>query len=162
MSSSLKAHLMTSGYHRVALRRSRTGQLLVDARLGSAGLSMILDSGASATVLDLESADRLGLARVDAERCGVGAGGQVDTFVTQAGELVLGSIAVSVGPLPVIDFGHVNQRLIAIGEPQVDGVIGADVLREHAAVLEYESPALYLRREPRPRPGKAEPGTSAA
>lgn len=146
MTNDLSAHLSNSGYTKIGLRRNGVGQLLADVEIGAEHVSMILDSGASATVLDKESADRLGLSRAEAERCGVGAGGQVDTFAIESVSLSLGGIDVPLGPLPVMDFSHVNDRLTAVGEARVDGVLGADILNRHNAIFEYAAPAVYLLR----------------
>lgn len=147
MTSDLSTHLSRAGYTKIALRRNGAGQLLADVEIGPAKVSMILDSGASATVLDKESADRLGLSSAKAERLGVGAGGKVDTFAVESVSLSLGEVDVRLRTLPVMDFSHVNDRLTAVGETRVDGVLGADILQRHAAILEYAAPAVYLLRQ---------------
>lgn len=146
MASDLSTHLCGAGYTKIGLRRNGAGQLLADVAIGNQHVSMILDSGASATVLDKESADRLGLSHAEAGRCGVGAGGRVDTSTVESVSLSLGGMAVVLGTVPVMDFSHVNDRLMAVGESRVDGVLGADILQRHAAILEYATPAVYLTR----------------
>ena len=145
MTDVLERELGAAGYSRIDLRRGGTGQLLATVRIGSGEALMILDSGASATVVDRESADRIGLTELAPGEGAAGAGGRLETHVVDVGSVSLGEVAVQVDRLCVMDLSHVNDQLLSIGEPRVDGVLGSDVLSQHAALIDYSAPRLYLR-----------------
>jgi clan AA aspartic protease (TIGR02281 family) len=143
----LETYLRRQGYERLALERSATGQLLTGATVNGSGVTLIVDTGASKTVLDETSARRLGL-RAATE-------GGVDEATGAGGSMACTSVAVEAFDLPdvslgprsvaVVDLGHATTRLQEMGIGGIDGVVGADILRHCRAVLEYEPPTLYLR-----------------
>lgn len=144
MTEVLERTLGATGYSRIDLHRSGTGQLLAAARLGGEDLLMILDSGASATVVDQASAQRLGLTELVAGEGAAGAGGRLETHVVDVGSVSFGDVAVPVEKVFVMDLSHVNDQLLAVGERPVDGVIGSDILSQRAALIDYSGPCLYL------------------
>jgi predicted aspartyl protease len=126
---------------------------LAPVRIGGTDVTMILDSGASATVVDRASAARVGLTGLEVGDVAAGAGGRLETHMASVDDLTLGAVAVAVERVAVMDLSHVNDQLMAIGEARVDGVVGADILNRHAALIDYGPPGLYLRTdEPSPRP----------
>ena len=46
-----------------------------------------------------------------------------------------------------MDLSHINDSFIALGVERIDGVVGADVLLEGGAVIDYGSMILYLKSE---------------
>lgn len=136
------------GYDQIHLRRSTTGQLLTPATVDGSALSLILDSGASATVIDTASAERIGLSASRASSDAAGAGGLLESFEASIDDLHLGNIPTGPRSVAVMDLRHVNEQLAVLGEPRVDGVIGADLLLEHTAVIEYAGPTLHIKRKP--------------
>lgn len=145
MTDVLERELSATGFSKIGLRRSGTGQLLATARIAGHEVLMILDSGASATVLDRESADRLGLNELVEGDGAAGAGGRLETHVVDVGSVLCGDVAVHLDKVFVMDLGHVNDQLVALGEPRVDGVLGSDVLGQHEALIDYSPPCLYMR-----------------
>jgi hypothetical protein len=41
---------------------------------------------------------------------------------------------------------HVNKAFTSMGLKEVDGVIGADILTENKAIIDYSNLILYLRK----------------
>ncbi len=141
----LADHLMEIGYVRIELEETKTGQLRVPVRINDTPASLILDSGASGTVIDVAFAKDLGLDARVAGDGGAGAGGRLDTFTADVEELGFADLSLGARSVSVMDFRHVNDQLVALGETRPDGVLGADVLAQRAAVIEYEGPSLYLK-----------------
>ena len=106
MTDALESTLSATGYSRIDLHRSGTGQLLATAHLGDGDLLMILDSGASATVVDQESAERLGLTDLVAGEGAAGAGGKLETQVVDVGSVSFGNVAVEVEKVFVWGLKH--------------------------------------------------------
>lgn len=144
--SGIHSLLRDQGYVGIPTRRLRSGHYQAMARVGGQQLFLIIDSGASTSVLDNASAVRLGirLRRSRARVSGLGAPAQRALSATledvRMGALRLDSIAVV-----VLDLSHVNQSLQDEGIELADGVIGADLLARRGAVFDFTSGVLYLR-----------------
>jgi hypothetical protein len=126
-------------YRQVPVGRSGAGYLWVAGELGGRPLRLLLDTGAPNTCLDR--------ARVAAPRQGWQErpmGGRSYFFCRteglRVGELWAGNVWV-----PHHDLSELNRAVSWYGEPPFDGILGADVLRAHDAVIVYSTPALYLR-----------------
>ena len=59
--------------------------------------------------------------------------------------MILGSWERSGLQIVLIDLSHVNQALANHEAPEVDGILGADVLRLGRAVIDYEKNRLFLK-----------------
>ncbi|HXC25757.1 MAG TPA: retropepsin-like aspartic protease, partial [Gemmatimonadaceae bacterium] len=103
-----------------------TTVVVVRAAVGSASVLLFLDTGATGTVtLDQSCAEKLA----------------VHDRLT----LTLGPVRLDALPFDTYDFSQLNARLQHRGLPHVDGVLEADVLRAHAAILDLGQDMLYLR-----------------
>ena len=144
----LDAFLTARGYVAVPLAVNAAGHFEVaEARLDGAPVRLLLDTGASHTVVDRASAARLGLASTASERRGGGVGGadQALTTVT-VGRLTLGPAALAGVGAYVMDLSHVSAALAQRGGAAIDGAVGGDLLRPAEAVIDYARSTLYLMR----------------
>lgn len=149
----LADYLAPLGYATVTLTRAKTGHLaLASSFINGQAVTLYLDTGAGRTVLDLACAQRLGLSLTEGEAGGgVGSGG-MKTHRGTAGRLQLGPITRESVPVHAIDMTHVNRALAAREVPAMDGVVGADVLDAHEAVIDYRHLRLFLKRSARTTP----------
>ncbi len=141
----LSDFLEPQGYQEVQLHKSAVGHFEVDTVVNGHDVLMIIDRGAAKTVLDKQSATELGL---DGEACGtaVGAGGSLPVSMTDIEELSIQSVRL--GPMtsvPVVDLSHCNTAMLERGARRVGGVIGADILSEKSAIIQYANNTLYLK-----------------
>jgi hypothetical protein len=142
----LHEFLSRQGYRRIPLERSGVGHFHTHGSIGDATLNVLVDTGASSTLIHRPLAERLGLSLRSHHQTGGGAGGAgLEISVVEGGELRLEGISPRVHALFAMDLSHVNEALSVRGEPAVDAVLGADVLEHHAAVIDYGSASLYLR-----------------
>jgi clan AA aspartic protease (TIGR02281 family) len=145
-SLAINSLLRGEGYVGIPTRRLKSGHYQAMAQVDGQRLSLIIDSGASTSILDNASAVRLGLPlrRSRTRVSGLGAPAQRALSATlddvRLGALRLDSLAVV-----VLDLSHVNQSLQDEGIELADGVIGADLLAERRAVFDFTSGVLYLR-----------------
>lgn len=152
---SLHDFLTQRGYARISLTRTAVGHFHTTGTLNGRSVEILVDSGASVTVVAMDLARTLGL---DAERFAHdagGAGGAMEQFVVKGVQLRLGQFAPRLGDVAGLDFEHVNAPLRANGVPEVHVILGADVFDTHAAVIDYATRSLFLK------PGAPERGTSA-
>ena len=145
-SSAINSVLRDQGYVGIPTRRLKSGHYQAMAQVDGQRLSLIIDSGASTSILDNATAVRLDLPlrRSSTRVSGLGASAQRALSATlddvRLGGLRLDSLAVM-----VLDLSHVNQSLRDEGIELADGVIGADLLAERKAVFDFTSGVLYLR-----------------
>jgi predicted aspartyl protease len=144
----LSGFLAAQGYRTVPLRRLATGHFAIDGMAGATTLTLIVDTGASHTILDRQRAGRFGLV-LRRERSRAAGLGVADQEVAsgmlrdvEVGPLRFDSLAVS-----VLDLSHVNQALRGVQVAPVDGILGADLLLRKRAVIDYGAMRLHLWAE---------------
>lgn len=142
--------LQADGFVSISLERMGSGHLWLAGVINGMPAKLLLDTGATHTILGRTCAERFDLTTEPgvARAGGLGtASATVSTAVVQ--ELLLGDIAIEEARWPVLDLSHVTAILVGEGCEQIDGVVGADVLREREAIIDYASSIVYLRAEPR-------------
>lgn len=147
--------LVARGYVRVPLTLSGVGHFHTVGTLNGRPVEVLVDSGASCTVVAMSVVHELGLRSEWIDSGAGGAGGALDQFLIYGADLRLGAFVPRVqGPVG-LDFAHINAPLLAQGSAAVDVILGADAFDAHAAVLDYASQSLFLTETP------AEPGGAA-
>ena len=81
----------------------------------------------------------------DTGRLGGGAGGATLAIYALDGAILsLDGRALRSDGIYALDLSHVNQGLTMKGATRVQGVLGADVLTYHRAVIDYATMSLFL------------------
>jgi predicted aspartyl protease len=143
----LKRFLILQGYVKVPMARLPTGHFSVAGRAGEVPLDLIVDTGASHTVIDIARAARFELETRHQGSRATGIG--VTAQRVESGHLAdvaIGSVQLDTLRVTVIDLSHVNQVLRQLGADPVDGIIGGDVLMAQRAVIDYGGLTVFLRQ----------------
>lgn len=141
----LSAALGAAGYHRVPLQRLSTGHLELQVVLNGVSGRFILDTGAGGTVVERQHQVRFGLEAIRSEHTGSGAGGSDLALKNSEGNTIaFGALSIPNFKIVLMDLSHVNNAFVALNIPEVDGVIGADVLSSRASVIDYGGMGLWL------------------
>jgi hypothetical protein len=122
----------------------------VEAEVKGERLLLLLDSGTARFALDRPTAERLGptLEQGQAKAVGLGAAG-VAAPAARLPSLRLGPFAPGPVTALALDLAPVNQSRARAGGRPVDGMLGADFLDAHRAVIDYPHRRLYLKaRDP--------------
>jgi predicted aspartyl protease len=144
----LASFLGERGYVRVPMSRIPTGHFTIAGMADTTQLRVILDTGASHTVLDRRRAERFDLETTEREGRAAGLGTADQAVGTGAlANVRFGPVHFETMPVAVLDLSHVNQALAMLGVEPIDGIVGADVLLGGDAVIDYATQSLYLRRE---------------
>ena len=134
------------GFSRIGLVRTKTGHLLLHARINGVGGRFVLDTGAGRSVIEISRQARFKLTTPERlESVAVGAGGTVPLRMSHGNVLQIGAFRDHAFTAYLMPLEHVNLAFLRRGLDRIDGVIGADVLREGQAVIDYGSATLYLR-----------------
>lgn len=139
--------LKTRGYVTIPLRRyQNTDFIYVEAKIGGVLQNLLVDTGASSTVLDAERSKKVGLKWKQTSDVPVNLL-SVDTpsMVSPCDGIVFGLHQSRALQLWTLDLSAVKAALRERGETSFDGVLGADFLRMHTAIVDYESMTLFVR-----------------
>ncbi len=142
----LDAVLEQQGYTSLPLVRTSVGQLGVDALVNGSMAKFLVDTGASATVIDRASAQRWGLDLDECAEAAVGCMVPGGMAMTKLDELRIASVRFIDFEVAVVDLSHVNAGLEQKGADRIDGVIGADIMDEREAVIAYAQRTLHLKK----------------
>ncbi len=149
MTLALTGQLFAVDYHEIAPRQPVEGTVRFDlyhgylmVARGSAGtlkgLTFLLDTGASSSVLDPEIARRLHLQRLPASIAVLG--GSVPAERSVAPSLNLGPTQRNNVPVLLEDLSFLQKALPV----RVDGIIGLDVLGQSAFVIDYPARKIHF------------------
>jgi predicted aspartyl protease len=148
--SELAALLKAHGYHEVPLVLYKNKLLCVDVQIHGEPARLQVDTGAMASNIHLTAVDRLRLPVEQSEIRVQGAVGRDEIGKkTTIPAVLIGSIETPLEAY-VVDLSPHNDALQKDGDPLYDGLLGAPILRQFAAVIDYGSAKLFLR-EPEPR-----------
>ena len=144
--SSLKNTLLDRGFNLLNLERTATDHYALMGLLNGVEGRFIVDTGASNTCIGLDRANDFGMQAEVSEIKAAGAGAiDMETQVSEGNSLELGDWKKQDLQIVIFDLSHVNQALIAHDEQEVDGILGADILRSALAVIDYGEDHLFLK-----------------
>ncbi len=145
--SSLGEYLSRFDYAAIPLHRGPTGHLQLVGSLNGVRVSLLLDTGAGHTVLDLAQARNreLPLPEIIQPAGGLGTA-NMGAYRTVVRQFALPAIEENDFVLAVVDLSHINETLRAHGAAPMDGVVGADILERREAVIDDKHLQLYLKR----------------
>jgi len=137
--------LSQHGFHRHPLVRNQVGHLQLVGLLDDAPVDILLDTGAASTVVDLSYCRAKGIPTRDTGKLGGGAGGiTLAIHALDGATLSLDGHPLRSDGIYAVDLTHGNEGLVTKGASRVHGVLGADVLTYHQAVIDYATMALFL------------------
>lgn len=133
-------------YKKINFKVSKTQHLLIKARINGVLGNFILDTGASNSCVGFESIELFNLKAGKSKTKASGAGAtRMLTKIAKNNSLKIGRWQTEDFHLVVFDMTHVNQALQQYKAKPVDGIIGADVLLEGKAIIDYYNHCLYLK-----------------
>ncbi|MCF8426902.1 MAG: retroviral-like aspartic protease family protein [Bacteroidia bacterium] len=122
--------------------------LFVLVKIGRRNARMLLDTGASKTAFDSNQIKKF-IGKNEPENLGINSVGlgsnQVATHLTQLTSLKIGEIALKKVDIAVLDLAHVNEAYQILGFPEIDGVLGSDILVKLKAIINLEKLVLKLK-----------------
>lgn len=133
-------------YKKIKFKVLKTQHLLITAKINNIKGTFILDTGASNSCVGFEEVIKFELLAEHSETKAAGAGATgMLTQLSQKNKLQLGRWKSETLNLIVFDMSHVNEALISYKTKPVNGIIGADVLLEGKAIIDYANCYLYLK-----------------
>jgi predicted aspartyl protease len=141
----LQKTLSKKGYKKINFRVTKTQHLLLNATLNGVKGNFILDTGASNSCVGFESIEKFNLQAENSTTKASGAGAtNMHTQLAKNNLLQLGRWKNHDFDLVIFDLSHVNLALKQHKAKPVHGIIGADVLLQCKAIIDYYNCCLYL------------------
>lgn len=146
--TTLSEFLRVRGYTGVQMEKNVVGHFEVQSLVNGFPARLLVDTGASRTVIARASISQFKLAITESETKAGGVGTSEHAVAYGLVEnLKLQSFHIRSLPVGVIDLSHVNQALKAHGGSRIDGAIGGDLMASRAAVIDYQHAILYLKND---------------
>jgi Aspartyl protease len=121
--------------------------LIAKVKINSKSARLVLDTGASQTVLDMNRIDRFTAQKKfkkhDGHSSGIGSS-SMESHMFHTDKFQVGDIILKNTELVLLDMVHVNQSYQLINKKPVDGVLGGDVLKKFQAKIDYAKKELTL------------------
>jgi len=133
-------------YKKINFKVSKTQHLLIKASINGVSGNFILDTGASNSCAGFEGIEKFGLkaGKSKTKASGAGATGMF-TQLAKNNSLKIGRWKSADFHLIIFDMTHVNDALKQHKAKPVHGIIGADILLEGKAIIDYYNHCLYLK-----------------
>lgn len=147
MKRTLQDFLKKQGYSKIPLTLNGIGHFKVNARINGVKGNFIVDTGASHTVIDENSGEKFKLkfSRGASKTAGGLGTSELQTRRSTGNKMEIKDFEIERFPLTALSLEHVNNALEKHGSPKIDGVIGADILKKHSAIIDYKGKAIYLK-----------------
>jgi hypothetical protein len=135
-------------FRRHSLSKNQAGHFQMVAQLNRETIDILLDTGASNTVVDVAYCQRHNVPMRESGRTGGGTGGiTLPIFILEEPTLTLDGALLRSSCIFAIDLSHVNHGLTLKGATPIHAVLGADILLRQQAVIDYATKSLYLKHE---------------
>jgi hypothetical protein len=141
----LQKTLSKNGYKKITFKVTKTQHLLLKVTLNGVKGNFILDTGASNSCVGFESIEKFNLQAENSTTKASGAGAtNMHTQIAKNNILQLIRWKNHDFDLVIFDLSHVNLALKHHKAKPVHGIIGADVLLQGKAIIDYYNCCLYL------------------
>jgi len=142
----LRNLIESKGFYRIPLKKLNTGHYQFSAKINEKEGKFILDTGASTSCIGVAYISHFSLAHEESRIKAAGAGAiNIDTMLSRKNLFQIGSRKIRSKDFVLFDLSHVNQALEMASEEPVHGIIGADFLKKHRAIIDYGRNCLYIK-----------------
>ena len=121
--------------------------LIVKVKINNRIARLVLDTGASQTVLDSNRIDRFmqekNFKKSDGHTSGIGSH-KIQSHIVPVKKFQIGKITLLNMDLVLLDLVNVNTSYAMINEKPVDGVLGGDILNQLSATINYAKKEMSL------------------
>lgn len=141
----LKDFLLKKNYVQIPLDKNSIGHFTVKVKVNNDSALFILDTGASGTCIDFESAKKFGISLKDISGGAYGYGGDSEKIQIGDATITMNNFSKTMA-ITAIDLTSVNKAYSTENSGHIDGVIGADILNGNSAIIDYETSSLFLKK----------------
>jgi predicted aspartyl protease len=133
-------------FYRIPLQKLATGHYKFQVKVNNKKGRFILDTGASTSCIGLDQATYFLLHGEVSDVKAAGAGAiNMETKIARNNQLKMGDKVLKNIDLILFNLSHVNEALAQVDEDAIDGIIGADLLKQCQAKIDYGRNCLYIK-----------------
>ena len=144
--TSLRKFLEDQSFQRIPLKKLKTGHYQLRLKINGNSGDFILDTGASTSCIGFDSVSHFTLLSEESEIKAAGAGAlDMETKIAKNNLLEIGKSRLKGIDIILFDLSHVNGALQQVDEKGVHGILGADLLKQLRAVIDYGRNCFYIR-----------------
>jgi len=137
--------LQYRGYFKIPFRIRKSNHLYINAKINGIKKLFLLDTGASSSCIDIHQQSHFKLKSIPTDTKASGAGSNnLYTEISKDNRIGLGKWKSKKTNLVLLDLTHVNIALSQFNLPEVQGIIGSDLLKKHQAIIDYSSKNLFI------------------
>jgi predicted aspartyl protease len=143
----LNSFLTKRDYHPIPMYDNHVGHYQTPVMMDGQPENFIIDTGAGGTVIDEQYARNRGYELTEMDGFGGGIGNvKMNIYTVDINKLDLSGFVLEEITVIAMDLSHVKESLEMKGaDSNVHGILGADILKEHQAVIDYGSKTLFLK-----------------
>ncbi len=142
----LRKFLETQNFYRIPLKKLETGHYLFSASINGVSGNFILDTGASTSCVGVKDSNHFKLISEESIIKAAGAGAiNMETMISRKNNFTIKKWQIKRMDFVLFDLSHVNEALAQVHEGPVHGIIGADFLKHHRAVIDYGRNCFYIK-----------------
>ncbi|SRX52848.1 TIGR02281 family clan AA aspartic protease [Aequorivita sp. CIP111184] len=142
----LREFIEAQEFYRVPLKMLATGHYLFSAKINGVLGDFILDTGASTSCVGFTDSAHFLLISEESIIKAAGAGAvNMETMLSRGNVFSIKNWKIKNMDFVLFDLSHVNEALSQVNEKPVHGIIGADFLKQHRAVIDYGRNCFYLK-----------------
>ena len=146
MKQTRHSFLKSKDYISISLKKTTTNHYQIVASVNNITGLFILDTGASNTCVDLCQIEKYNLISENSEiKASSATDLMKETKISKNNFLQIGKWVNKSSSLVLFNLNHINKALSDREVQNVDGIIGADTLKNAKAVIDYGSNKLYLK-----------------
>jgi hypothetical protein len=137
--------LEAKGFQRIPLHKMTTGHYSCQIKLNSQKGVFILDTGASSSCIGFKYVALFNLNKEESDVIAAGAGSSsMKTALASNNTLQLENHITKNISFVLFDLSHVNKAISQVDPTIVHGILGADYLKKHRAVIDYGRNCMYI------------------
>ncbi|MBK5212216.1 MAG: clan AA aspartic protease [Flavobacteriaceae bacterium] len=142
----LRKFLEEQGFYRIPLKKLATGHYLFSAKINGVSGDFILDTGASTSCVGFVDSSHFLLISEASIIKAAGAGAiNMETMLSRKNKFKIENWEIKDMDFVLFNLSHVNEALSQVNEGSVHGIIGADFLKLHRAVIDYGRNCFYVK-----------------
>ncbi len=143
----LESYLTKDNFVKLELKKVSSGHLHILGKLNGVDGNFILDTGAGATIIEEKDKEKFQMQAEKSNEEATGAGGTgIQMQASDNNHFKLGKLELNELNLMLMNLDHVNNAFESMGLEKVNGIIGADILTNNKAIIDYSNLILYLKK----------------
>ena len=129
----------------ISLQLTKTSHLICKAHINDVTARLLIDTGASSSCIHSKLKEHFKLhIKGDYFDASGASSGKMKAILTRKSKFQLGRHKVGKQAFVLLDLTHVNTTLESQGSSQIQGIIGADFLKNNKVIIDYLNLKLLL------------------